>query len=60
MFVFGDLVVMASSSIKTDFEKFDGKGNFSLWQQRMKYLLVQNKIYKVLVRERSEKISVED
>ena len=51
---------MASSTIKADFGKFDGKGNFSLWQQRMKDLLVQNRIYKVLVREKPEKMCPED
>ena len=40
VFVFGDLIVISSSSIKVNFGKFDGKGNFSLWQQRMKNLLV--------------------
>ena len=43
-----------------DFEKFDGKDNFSLWKQRMKDLLVQNRIYKVLTRERLKKISIEE
>ena len=51
---------MASSNLKVDFEKFDGKGNFTLWWQRVKDLLVQQRIYKVLVRERLEKISIED
>ena len=52
--------MIASSNIKADFGKFDGKRNFSLWQQKMKDLLVQNRIYKVLVRKRLKKISVED
>ena len=30
------IVVMASSRFKVDFEKFDGKGNFILWQQMVK------------------------
>ena len=55
-----NLLGMASSTIKADFGKFDSKGNFSLWQQRMKDLLVQNRIYKVLVREKPEKMSPED
>ena len=53
-------VDMASSSIKADFGKFDGKGNFTLWQQRIKDLLIQNRIYKVLVREKPEKVSLEE
>ena len=51
---------MTSSTIKTDFEKFNGKGKFTLWQQRMKDLLVQNRIYKILTRERSKKNSIEE
>ena len=51
---------MASSNLKVDFEKYDGKKNFTLWQQRVKDLLVQQRIYKILVRERLEKISFED
>ena len=51
---------MASSSFKIDFEKYDGKKNFTLWQQRVKDLLVQQRIYKVLVRGRLKKISKED
>ena len=51
---------MVSSTLKTDFEKFDEKRNFILWQQRMKDLLVQNIIYKVLIRDRPEKITIEN
>ena len=51
---------MESSSVKADFEKFNGKENFSLWQQRMNDLLVQNRIYKILIWKRLEKISVKD
>ena len=39
--------VMASSRFKIDLEKFDGKENFIPWQQRIKDLLVQQRIYKV-------------
>ena len=52
--------VMESSGFKVNFKKFDGKKNFTLWQQRVKNLLVQQRIYKVLTKERPEKISVED
>ena len=45
---------------KIDFEKFNGKENFTLWQQRIKNLLVQQRIYKILVRKRSKRISAED
>ena len=51
---------MASSSFKIDFEKYDGKKNFTLWQQRVKDLLVQQRIYKVLGKGRPKKISEED
>ena len=29
------------SNMKVDFEKFDGKGNFSMWKIQVKDLLVQ-------------------
>ena len=51
---------MASSGFKVDFEEFDGKENFTLWQQRVNDLLVQQRIYKVLIRERLKRISAED
>ena len=59
-FACGLIMVMASSRFKVEFEKFDGKDNFTLWQQRIKNLLVQQRIYKVLVRERLDRISAED
>ena len=59
-FAFGLIVVMVSSDFKEDFEKFDGKKNFTIWQQRVKDLLVQQRIYKVLIRKRSERISAKD
>ena len=37
------------SSTKYDVEKFCGKGNFSLWQRRMKDLLIQQGVYKALL-----------
>ena len=52
--------VMGSSGFKVNFEKFDGKGNIILWQQRVKDLLVQQRICKVLTKERPKKISAED
>ena len=33
---------------KVEIDRFDGKGDFSLWRQRMKEILVQMKIAKVL------------
>ena len=51
---------MGSSGFKVDFEKFNGKKNFTLWQQRVKNLLVQQRIYKILTKERMKKISAED
>ena len=37
------------SSIEYDVEKFCGKGNFSLWQRRMKDLLIQQGVHKALL-----------
>ena len=51
---------MTSSGFKVDFEKYNGKGNFTLWQQRVKDLLIQQKIYKVLIREKLKRIDAED
>ena len=36
------------SSMKFDLVKFDGFGNFSLWQRRVKDLLVQQGMVKAL------------
>ena len=37
------------SRTKYDVEKFYGKGNFSLWQRRMKDLLIQQGVHKALL-----------
>ena len=42
------------SSTKYDVEKFCGKGNFSLWQRRMKDLLIQQGVHKCLTWEGEE------
>ena len=42
------------SSTKYDVEKFYGKGNFSLWQRRMKDLLIQQGVHKGLTWEGEE------
>ena len=39
---------MAMSGAKFEVMKFDGTGNFGLWQTRVKDLLVQQGILKVL------------
>ena len=50
------------SSTKYDIEKFCGKGNFSLWQRRMKDLLIQQGLAQVLKEKRGKikKLSDED
>ena len=42
----GDMSEIGSSTIKFEVEKFNGKENFSLWQKRMKVLLVQQGLHK--------------
>ena len=37
------------STTKYDVEMFCGKGNFSLWQRRMKDLLIQQGVHKALL-----------
>jgi hypothetical protein len=37
------------ASAKFEVEKFNGKNNFSLWQRRMKDLLIQQRVYKALL-----------
>jgi hypothetical protein len=39
---------IGTSSTKFDVMKFDGSGNFGLWQRRVKDLLVQQGMVKVL------------
>lgn len=52
---------MTSSSIKKfDVMKFDGYGNFELWQRRVKDLLAQQRMVKALSRKKSEGTSDAD
>ena len=37
------------SGTKYEVEKFGGKGNFSLWQRRMKDLLIQQGVHEALL-----------
>ena len=43
-----DTSKIGSSKIKSEIENFNGKENFSLWQKRMKALLVQQGFHKTL------------
>jgi hypothetical protein len=46
------------ASTKFEVDKFNGKNNFSLWQRRMKNLLIQQGVHKALLRmaKKSEKM----
>jgi len=44
----GDMSKIGSSTIKFEVEKFNVKGNFGLWQKRVKALLVQQGLHKTL------------
>ena len=44
----GDMSKIESSTTKFEVEKFNGKGNFGLWQKRVKALLVQQGLHKIL------------
>ena len=46
---FNPLNTVKMSSTKYDVEKFFGKENFSLWQRRMKDLLIQQGVHKALL-----------
>ena len=37
------------ASTKFEVEKYNGKNNFSLWQRRMKDLLIQERVHKALL-----------
>ena len=44
----GDISKIESFMIMSEVEKFNGKGNLSLWQKRVKVLLVQQGLHKTL------------
>ena len=44
----GDISKIGSSMTKFEVEKFNGKRNFGLWQKRVKALLVQQDLQKIL------------
>ena len=48
------------SSTKYDVEKFCGKGNFSLWQRRMKDLLIQKGVHKALLGKEKKSETMKD
>ena len=45
---------MGSSATRFDIMKFDGIGNFGLWQRRVKDLLVQQGMAEVLVEKKPD------
>ena len=49
MLGFNHLNTVKMLSTKYDLEKFCGKGKFSLWQRRMKDLLIQQGVHKALL-----------
>ncbi|KAL0433080.1 UNVERIFIED_CONTAM: hypothetical protein Slati_2642300 [Sesamum latifolium] len=51
---------MAMSSAKFEVVKFDGTGNFGLWQTRVKDLLAQQGILKALRTQKSASMDDED
>ena len=48
------------SSSKFEVEKFDGKGNFGLWQRRVKALLVQQGLHKAVLGKSKKPTSMSD
>jgi len=44
----GDMSKIESSTTKFEDEKFNGKGNFDLLQKRVKALLMQHGVHKIL------------
>ena len=49
-----------SSTTKFEVEKFNGKGNFSLWQKKVKALLVQQSLHKTLQGKSSKLVGTSD
>ena len=47
---------MASMAFKFEVARFDGTGNFGLWQMRMKYLLAQHGISRALNKKKPMKV----
>ena len=50
----------SSMPTKFDVEKFNGKGNFGLWQKRVKALLVQQGLHKALQGKKSKPATMTD
>jgi len=50
----------SSMPTKFDVEKFNGKGNFGLWQKRVKALLVQQGLHKALQGKKSKAATMTD
>lgn len=44
--------------IKLDIEKFNRNTNFSLWQVKMKAILIQNGVHKALKKEKKKFINI--
>ena len=51
---------MAMSSVKFEVVKFDGTGNFGLWQTKVKDLLAQQGILKALWPKKLDTMKAED
>jgi len=53
-------IVVNMTSTKYEVEKFNGKNNFFLWQRRMKDLLIQQGVYKALLRKAKKPEKMDD
>jgi len=51
---------MAPTGTRFEVEKFDGSGNFAMWQTRVKNLLAQQRVLKGLQEKKLGKMEDED
>ena len=51
---------MAPTGTRFEVEKFDGSGNFAMWQTRVKNLLAQQRVLKGLQEKKPGKMEDED
>ena len=51
---------MAPTGTRFEVEKFDGSGNFAMWQTRVKNLLAQQRVLKGLQEKKPDKMGDED
>lgn len=49
---------ISSTSIRSDFSKFDERENFNVWQLRVRDVLTQQRLIKIVLKYTLEEISI--